>query len=270
MRYDGMFGFYHLLFLFLTVIIASITIYIFYTRLKKDEYKKALGLKIIAAIWLCFAIAHQVVYAYETVVLKIGGNPKGWQFWQMLIPFTYCSLLSFITPIVIILFKKNNRALHCLTYFCFFGGFSIFCPTWLKDDISFFLPSSILAMFHHAFMFVMSVLLIMTKYVKPSMKRFYIYPVGVGMIILLGVFEKYALDFPDGMMIGTPLFDKMPHLTSWWGLWIAGSFLVFTFIFLYEFIVYKKRAHEIFDVSHIFDDTLIKKIKEKKASNKKK
>lgn len=261
-----MFGLHHFLFLLITIALGSVIVYIFYAKLK-DENKRTLALKILAGIWFSFGLAHQIVYAAE--VMR-GPNLAGWTWPQLMLPFTYCSFLSIVTPLVIIFFKKDNRALHCLTYFSFFGGFSIFFPAWLNDNVTFFLPSSILAMFHHAFMLLTSILLITTKYIKPSMKRFYIYPVGVAMIILLGVLEKYVLKFPIGMMIGVPLFDKMPHLTSWWGLWLGGSFLVLVFLFLYEFMVYKKEAKEIFDVRGIFDDFTFIKNKDKKDKKDKK
>lgn len=255
MRLDGLFGLYHVIFLLITIALGSATIYIFYAKLK-DEYKRAIGLKILAAIWFIFAFTHQIVYIHEQVVLK---HVEGWT-WAMLLPFTYCSFLSIVTPLVLIFFKKNNHALHCLTYFCFFGGFSVFFAPWLNGS-PFFLPSNILALIYHAFMFVMSILLLITKYVKPSMKRFYVYPVGVALIVLVGVFEKYVLKFPVGMMVGKPLLDSMPHLTSWWGLWLGGSFLVLVFIFFYEFAINKKEAKEIFDFRGMLDDTPFKKKK---------
>lgn len=266
MRLDGMFGLHHFLFLLIAIALGSVIVYIFYAKLK-DENKRTLALKILSAIWFSFGLAHQIVYAAEVMN---GPNLSGWTWPQLMLPFTYCSLLSIVTPLVIIFFKKDNRALHCLTYFSFFGGFSIFFPAWLSDNTSFFLPSSILAMFHHSFMLLTSVLLIVTKYIKPSMKRFYIYPIGVAMIILLGVLEKYVMKFPIGMMIGVPLFDKMPHLTSWWGLWLGGSFLVFIFLFLYEFMMYKKEAKEIFDMRGIFDSFKFKDKENKPKKDKKK
>ena len=102
------------------------------------------------------------------------------------------------------------------------------------------------------------------------MRRFYIYPVGVALIILVGVFEKYVLKFPIGMMVGQPLLESMPHLTSWWGLWIGGTFLVFIFIFFYEFVVNKKEAKEIFDMRGIFDNFKFKNKENQPKKDKKK
>ena len=246
------------------ILMGSATIYVFYSKLK-DERLRTMVLKGLAVIWFVTGFVHQILIVYEGVVVH---HREGWT-WAMLLPFTYCSFLSIVTPIVLIFFKKDNKALHCLTYFSFFGGFSVFFAPWLNDT-TFFTPSSIFAMLHHAFMFVISILLFITKYIRPSMRRFYIYPVGVAMIILLGVFEKYVLKFPVGMMVGEPLLESMPHLTSWWGLWIGGTFLVFIFIFFYEFVINKKEAKEIFDMRGVFDNFKFKNKENTPKKEKKK
>lgn len=249
MQLEGLFGLYHFIYLIIFIVIFVITFYVFYAKLK-DEKKRILGIKILAVGWLVSAIVHQIATVYNgVVVFKTPGMT-----WANLIPFTYCSFMSFATPIVLLCTKKDNICLHCLLYFCFFGGCSSFAAPWLNNpDLKFFSTEIISALIHHSFMLGMSIMLIALKYIRPRMQRLWVYPVGVGVVLLLGVFEKYVLRFPSAMMIGEPLFDKMPHLTSWWGLWLGGTFLVFVFLFLYEMLAYKKSAKQIFSVHNFLN-----------------
>lgn len=120
-----------------------------------------------------------------------------------LIPNTFCGITNLLFGLWAIFGKKNSLPFHFFVYAGFWGGVvNLFYPTYLGQNESFMYLPTITGLLHHSFAFYLAILLLMTGYVKPELKRFYAFPVGMSFVMVYGVFllDVSNQTIPDGAM----------------------------------------------------------------------
>lgn len=101
-------------------------------------------------------------------------------------------------------------------------------------------PATISGLLHHGIAFYLSVLMVVTGYVKPCLKKFYAFPVGLCFMLCYGIFLIDALKFDHAMYIGKPLVAGT--FLTWYV--VAPMMIAVTLggVLLYEFILKKKKS----------------------------
>lgn len=156
-----------------------------------------------------------------------------------LIPDSFCGVSSLCLAICALVCKRDALPFHCLCYIAFWGGaITTFYPDFLGQASSFLFPATISGLLHHGVAMYIAVVLVVTGYVKPSLKKFYAFPVGLCIIMCYGLFLIDALKFGSAMYIGKPL---IPNTFVTW--YVVAALLIgasYAAVWGYEYAVKKK------------------------------
>ncbi len=229
------FGKEHLIFLavFLTVAIVATVLAKLYLKSEKSQW---IYMRIMAALVLLFNILNRV---------GVGLDGGGFLF---ALPNTYCSLTSFILPIVVLFGKKNLYCYNCLWYMALVGGLAtIIYPDFIVQAETIWHLNTIFSLLHHGTIFFLVITMGMFKVFRPSIKRSWVFPLGFCLYIVVGTFEIHFLKLEEAMCIVQPLLSGTP--LNCWFILAVGTALVYIASILYE-----------------YTPKLIKKIKEKKET----
>ena len=159
--------------------------------------------------------------------------------WWMLIPDSFCGLSSLCLAICALVCKRDQLPLHCFVYLSFWGGaITTFYPDFLPQNESFLYPATISGLLHHGVAFYLSVLMVLTGFMKPSLKKFYAFPVGLCINMCYGLFLIDALKFKKAMYIGQPLISGT--FLTWYV--VAAMLIAVTLgaVWLYEYLLKRK------------------------------
>lgn len=232
-----------IVYLVITIILGVSAIYLIKKFVKNEKILywiiKGTGIALLIVI-----IINRIATAYQCLVLEKHEDITSWWF---LLPESFCGMSCLCFAIVTVFFKPNNVGLHAFMYFAFAGGLcaSIY-PSYL-DFLDFWSLRAFTGLLHHTIMLFLSLLMIMTGYIKPSMKRWVAIPIAYGCFIIWGVFAEQYLGFPiDTMNIKQALIPSQPVLTSWWMLGLLINVCGFVFILLWEHLHNKKSYKEVF------------------------
>ncbi len=222
MKFEGVYGIGHIVYLAIALILYAVGL-IFLCKHKNDEKVKFVTVKISAAVLLICIIASRF-----SVAIKKENDLK------YLLPNTFCGLSSLVLSIAVLFGKRDNCVLHCIAYLGMLGGtITIFYPDFLIEQ-SFFDILSITGLLHHAVMVWLVMAIIKTGYLKPSIKKWFYYPLGLCVIMTLGIFESDCLKFTNSMQINNPLLSSAPIFTSWYVVGTISILLLIIFLYLYE------------------------------------
>lgn len=167
--------------------------------------------------------------------------------WWLLLPDSFCGFSSLGLAVCALVCKRDQLPLHCFAYLSFWGGgITTFYPDFLPQNESFFYPATISGLLHHSIAFYIAVLMALTGFMKPSLKKFYAFPVGLCMIMCYGLFLIDALKFKKAMYIGQPLISGT--FLTWYV--VAAMLIVLTLggVWLYEYLLKRKaNAHAVRD-----------------------
>lgn len=170
--------------------------------------------------------------------------------WWYLIPDSFCGLSSLLLAVCAICLKRNSIPFHCLCYISFWGGAIVtFYPDFLGQASSFMYPATISGLLHHSLALYLSVLMIATGYLKPSVKKFYAFPIGLCFMLIYGMFLIDAGIFKTAMYIGKPLIEG--SFLTWYVMAILLIGGTFGLVFLYEFLMKKRRIKKIENAKEI-------------------
>ena len=161
-----------------------------------------------------------------------------------LIPDTFCGISSVILSLSMLIGGKDNKFFHFICYLGFVGGLvTVVYPDFIGQSDSIFYPATISGLLHHTVMLYAIVLMIITKYFVPTIKKWYILPLGLCCIMTLGIFEITVLDFGDAMQIFKPILPDTP--LYWWfcGLLLLPAAYIAMVIFEY-FNVWKHKKED--------------------------
>lgn len=222
----SLYGFEHLTYLAIYIIIFVATILLTKFFIKTEKQKTIL-LKTVAGLLLIAVLMNRI-----SIIFK---NDRITSF----IPDTYCGLTSMLLSLFVLFGKPNLKAYHCLWYLGIVGGLgTMLYPDFIGQDSSFFYIPTISGLLHHSILFLLSVLLIQTKWFTPSLKNWKYFPIGFGCYVLYGLFLMDVLNLNSAMSIKTPLIEGTP--LKWWFMLIVGTILVVCFEFVVDLIKNKK------------------------------
>ncbi|MBO4769571.1 MAG: hypothetical protein J5563_02175 [Clostridia bacterium] len=150
--------------------------------------------------------------------------------WLNLLPYTFCGLASAVLSLTVLFTKQerlnDSRVLHFISYFGIFGSVAtVFYPDFLEKQ-TFWDIRSVSGLVHHSLMLWLILLLFSKKLVRPSLKKWYCYPVGYIFVMFIGLLEIEMLNFREAMNIGQPLVGSLPVITSWYFLFFLSSMVV--------------------------------------------
>ncbi len=234
-QYNGVYGISHIIYMVLCILLFLVSLICIKKYVKEEKTINKI-IKTTALVLLIMIILNRISVTYYDVVV----NKRDGYTWLNLIPNSFCGLSSLVLSLSVLFLKKDNKILHCISYLGFLGGFlTFFYPDFL-DTQSFFDIRSITGLLHHTIMVYLIVLMILTKYFVPSLKKWHIYPIGMCIIMTFAIFLKDALGFSKSFQINEPLLKSSPVLTSWYIVGIISIILQILFIFIYEHLNNKK------------------------------
>ncbi len=127
---------------------------------------------------------------------------------QFFIPSTYCGVTSFSLALAAIFLKKDHPIFHALVYIGFLGGLlTLIYPDFIVQADSIWYSMTISGLLHHTIMIFLILVLFMTGYVRPSLKKWFILPLGLALYITLGVILITKFGYLDAMYIYEPAIE---------------------------------------------------------------
>lgn len=146
------------------------------------------------------------------------------------LPDSYCGTSSLVLALITLGLKKDNAALHSVAYTGLLGAIlTHIYPDFIGQHPSVFYPKTISGLLHHSVMMFLVLLMLVTGYMKPRLKKWHLLPIGLSFYISYGVFLITMLDVSNPFYIYKPVLDNTPF--NWFGLGII--FIPVHAIFLY-------------------------------------
>ena len=135
--------------------------------------------------------------------------------WKSLIPDSFCGLTSLTLSLSILFGKKNNNVLHYVWLMGLLGGLlTVFYPTFVDQNQSFFFLPTISGLLHHSVMICLVILLFITNHLTVTYKKWYGTVFGFTAYITLGGFLITCLGYDNAFYMVKPILDGTP-LTVW-------------------------------------------------------
>ena len=141
---------------------------------------------------------------------------------------------GFVMSLSTLFGKENNIVLHFIWYFGLFGAVATLAyPDFLAVE-SFWDLHCFSGLMHHAALLWLCVVTLLTRWFIPDRNRWFVYPCGYVLVLLMGLFELKVLRFPEAMNLTAPLLPELPVLSSWYSVGIVSSLTVIAIIRVYE------------------------------------
>ena len=218
----SIFGWQHITY-FTIFIISLITLLYVNHKYFNEEKQKTKLLKIVAILLLIAIAANRISLIFKDDFI--------WNF----LPNSYCGLTSLVLSLTVLFGKPHNKIYDCCAYLAIFGGLvTMIYPDFIVQNPSVFYIPTISGLLHHSLHVILSCLLLQSKWLVPSIKKWKYLPIGVSCYVLYGLFLISVFKFPDAMEINKPLLSGTPFY--WWFLLIVGSLLHLGVLLTYEYI----------------------------------
>ncbi|MBD5132097.1 MAG: YwaF family protein [Clostridiales bacterium] len=221
----GLYSTHHIIFIVLAFVCLVAAVLVFKLALKTDKAKD-IFIRCLGGVLTVSLIMNRISI---TVWNNTGLGALN------LIPQSYCGMTSLLLGLFATFGKKDMKVFHFLVYVEILGGLAtIFYPNFLDQGPSFFFMPTITGMNHHACGLILCVILILGKWFEPSFKRWYVFPIGLSIYTLFGLFLIDPLGIPGSMNIDEPLISGTP--LKWWFVLIVGTAVVAGFTFVYDLV----------------------------------
>lgn len=235
-----------------------------------SEKRIRLTILITAGVLLALVITNRIGYTYQRVVefngvMIIDGEEIHYN-WGYLLPETLCSMTALFLSLAVLCFKKDNILLHSLVYLGLINGLiSSFYPNYLNVQ-GFFEVGTMTSLIFHFVMAFLCLIILLKKYMTPTIKKWYVTPITYAFFVLLALFEIQVLDTPanDAMSIFYPLTNSLPHLSKWYCIGPGLTLGVIVVLFLYEHFKNKKNFKAILREMFFIKNKATKEITNKK------
>jgi uncharacterized membrane protein YwaF len=189
------FGWEH--FTYLAMVVIIMTVLLFLIKKKVKDEKEIEKIVRITGVLLFVAIAWNRL---SISLLRDG--------WGNLLPGSFCGATSLILSICAIGLKKNHAVFHCIAYMGLLGGIlTLIYPDFIGQADSIWFPMTISGLVHHTIMTFLVLLMILTGYLKPELKKWYLLPLGVCVYMTYGLFLITVLEYGDAMHVFSPILD---------------------------------------------------------------
>lgn len=250
--YPGVWGTAHIIYFAVTIVLLVGSLFLI-KRYVKNERTIKLIVKITAACLLALFITNRIGYMVRYIYIE----PREGYTWMSVLPETFCSVTSLIFSIAVLCFRKNNCLIHGSICMALVGAIeTTFYPDFLNTQ-GLWEVGTITSLFYHTVMLFLVLLIIITNYVRLTIKKWYIQPIVFMMMICYGLFYWQVLlggkNFDCILGINIPIIASQPILTSWWMFGIGYLLFEIIFLALYDRFVNKKTFKMIgFEFIHFY------------------
>lgn len=219
----GLYSLHHTLFVVLFAVILAAAVLVYKLALKTDRARDIFIRCLGGALFISLVI--------NRIALTLWNN-NGIGVREM-IPNTYCGMSSLILGLAVAFGKPNLKIFQFLFYLELFGGLAcVFYPTFLLQGPSFFFFPTITGMNHHALGAILCIILAVSGWFKPSLKDWYVFPLGICAYTVFGLFLLDVLHIRHTMIIDEPIIGGTPF--KWWFVLLVGTPLIAAISLGYE------------------------------------
>lgn len=227
----SVFGIEHILFMVISLIIMISLLILFKKFIPKE--KMYIVIKIIAGIGLILIIINRIVVS----------KSRSGTFLDF-IPDTYCSMMGFILPIVVLLFNPKTKIFQYAMFAGMIGGLLTFIyPDFLVYFDSIFNIHPFTGLLYHTILLFLFLLSIITGYFVPTFKNWSSLPIGLAFMVVFAVFGNSVIGQSNNMYLNAPLISGT-NLT-WWLVGILYLILYTIILIVYEMITLQKNEWTI-------------------------
>ncbi len=225
------FGIEHIIYFIVSIILMVALTLIFRFCVKKD--KMHIVMKILAGIGLVLIIINRIVVSKSRNGTFID-----------FIPDTYCSMMGFIMPIIVLCFKPNTKVFQYAMFCGMIGGLlTLAYPDFIVyfDDIFNIHPFT--GLLYHTNMLFMFIVALFTGYFVPTFKNWTSVLIGLAFMVVAGAFGNTVLGQNNNMYLNAPLISDT--IFSWWFVGILFLILYTIIIQIYEMCTMKPKDWSI-------------------------
>lgn len=199
-----LFGMEHILYIIITTLLGSAAL-LLAKKFAKTEKTQVHILKLMAALLFAAIMTNRLSQVFRY------GDVR----WYCIIPDSICGMTSLVLSLGVLFGKKDNGAVHFAWLLGLFGGIStVIYATFVGQDASFFYLPTISGLLHHSFAAMLSVAVLMFRYIEISYKKWQCTLLGFMGYVTVGAFLMNTFDLSDAMHLAEPLLDGTP-LTIW-------------------------------------------------------
>ncbi|HEY8365038.1 MAG TPA: hypothetical protein VIK84_05645 [Haloplasmataceae bacterium] len=220
------FGTEHIIYLAIVIALMVLAI-VLVKRFVKTDKQLVIIIKSIAFLLLLAII-------WNRISIAIGRDN-----YDSLWPSSFCGTSSLVLALGTLLFKKDNPILHCVVYIGFLGGvLTLVYPDFIGQANSIFYPMTISGLLHHTLMVFLIILMFITGYFRPSLKKWKYLPIGLALYMVYGLFLITVVGLSDAMYIYSTILDEVK--LNWFYLGLIFIPTHFLFLCSWELITRKK------------------------------
>ena len=173
--------------------------------------KMFIPVKLTAAVGLVLIVINRIVVA----------RSRGGTFLDF-IPDTYCSMMGFILPVVVLLFRPGTKIFQYAIFAGMIGGLiTLFYPDFLVYFDSIFNIHPFTGLLYHTLMVLVFLEVLVCGYYTPSFRNWASFPVGLAFMVVFAVFGNTVLGQSNNMYLNAPL---LPDTALTW--WVAGILML--------------------------------------------
>lgn len=210
------FGWQHFTYLGIFLLVSAATLACIKIKVKRDFT--------LTVLTKCLGVFLFAMIAWNRITIALAQDNA-----LMLIPNSFCGMTSLCLALCAIFCKRDALVFHCFVYLALWGGtLTLIYPDFISQDARFFYPPTISGLLHHSVALYVAVMLILTGQVKPSVRKFYAFPVGMCLLLCYGLFLIDALGFSGAMYIGSPLIEGT--ILTWY--FVGPLMIIVTFAIL--------------------------------------
>lgn len=221
-----LFGLEHILYMVVASIIMALLLFVL---IRFVPHKKIyIPLKVFATVGFVIMIVYRIVVA----------KSRNSTFKDFL-PDTFCSMMGFIMPIVILCFKPKTKIYQYAMFCGMIGGLLTFIyPDFIVYFDNIFNIHPFLGLLYHTNMLFMFLLAIISKYFVPTFKNWTALPIGLAFMVVIAVFGNNVLNQSNNMYLNAPLISGTP--LTWYLVGILFIILYTIILQIYEMFTLKK------------------------------
>lgn len=227
------FGLGHILYVVFFII--ATTIFLYYLIKKFNDKQKLFTIKITALMLLILAFSSRLA-----MVLTLDPNKVQPIYF---LPNSFCSLTGFTFALAVLLGKKDNISLHCVAYLGILGGILTICyPDFLPQESTILGIKNITSLLYHSFMIILFLVIIVTGFFKPTIRKWYSLALGFCAYIAFALFLLQVCEMPSAMYITKPILSGT-HL-YWYVLAPLAGLIYFSalgIMYLVRYLIDRKK-----------------------------
>ena len=222
------FGIEHIIYLLITVP-ATIILLVVFTRRAEDTRHIDHVIRISGGVLLVAIAVNRFSIAWLDA-----------DFGRIL-PGTFCGASSLALALGAIFLKRNHAFFHCVAYIGLLGGLiTIIYPDFIGQSSSIFYPKTITGLLHHSVIVFLSILMLSSGFLKPELKKWHYYPIGLAFFMTYGLFLITMLGYNDAMLIHSPILEGT--ILNWFVMGVLVVSLHVVILLIYHSFISDKQS----------------------------